>query len=116
MYNSFRDGSKAQIEMCALANAAGLVPDVPGMHEPSASIDNLPNLFRPREHGGLLNGVGVVELANCVAADGKTILPNHIAKGIFAVLTSDQPLLREDLAFYDLPASDDKRYAALWRL
>jgi predicted homoserine dehydrogenase-like protein len=27
MYNSFRDGSKAQIEMCALANATGLVPD-----------------------------------------------------------------------------------------
>jgi predicted homoserine dehydrogenase-like protein len=30
MYNSFRDGSKAQIEMTSLANMTGLVPDVRG--------------------------------------------------------------------------------------
>ena len=115
MYNSFRDGSKAQIEMCALANCTGLVPDVPGMHEPSASIEDLPNLFRPRSQGGVLEQEGVVELANAVASDGHSILPNHIAKGVWCVITSDQPLLREDLAFYDLPASEDRRYAALWR-
>jgi predicted homoserine dehydrogenase-like protein len=30
-------------------------------------------------------------------------------------VTTDQPLLHEDLAFYGLPASEDKRYAAFWR-
>ncbi len=115
MYNSFRDGSKAQIEMCALANSAGLVPDVPGMHEPAAAIPDLPRLFRPRSEGGILEREGVVELANAIADDGKTELPNNIAKGIWCVITSDQPLLNEDLWFYDLPASEDRRYAALWR-
>src|SRR5438874_5490273 len=107
MYNSFRDGSKAQIEMCALANATGLPPDVPGMHEPSAAIADLPRLFRPLAQGGLLGRTGVVDLANAVAADGASLLPDHIAKGVWCVITSDQPLLTEGLAFYDLPASED---------
>jgi predicted homoserine dehydrogenase-like protein len=85
------------------------------MHEPSAAIDDLPRLFRPKAEGGLLEREGVVDLANAVAADGRTELPNNIAMGIWVVVTSDQPLLTEDLAFYHLPASEDKRYAALWR-
>ena len=45
MFNSFRDGSKAQIEMCALANMTGLLPDVRGMHEPSVYIADIPQIF-----------------------------------------------------------------------
>jgi predicted homoserine dehydrogenase-like protein len=55
MYNTFRDGTKAQVEMAALANAAGLVPDVRGMHEPSANLEDIPRLFSLREEGGLLS-------------------------------------------------------------
>jgi predicted homoserine dehydrogenase-like protein len=115
MYNSFRDGSKAQIEMCALANAAGLVPDRRGMHEPSAGYADLPRLFRPRAEGGLLAGSGVVDLSNAVGPDGRTDVPTAIANGVWVVVTTDQPLLHEDLAFYGLPASEDRRYAAFWR-
>ena len=115
MYNSFRDGSKAQIEMCALANATGLVPDRRGMHEPSAGYADLPSLFRPSVEGGLLANVGVVDLANAVAADGKSLVPTEITNGVWVVVTSEQPLLHEDLPFYGLPASPDKRYAAFWR-
>ncbi|HUH76266.1 MAG TPA: homoserine dehydrogenase, partial [Devosia sp.] len=32
MLVEFIDGSKTAVEMCAIANATGLVPDVPGMH------------------------------------------------------------------------------------
>ena len=115
MYNSFRDGSKAQIEMCALANAAGLVPDKRGMHEPSAGWPDLPSKFRPRAEGGLLERTGVVELANAVAPDGRSLVPNDITSGVWVVVTTEQPLLHEDLPFYGLPASEDKRYAAFWR-
>jgi predicted homoserine dehydrogenase-like protein len=115
MYNSFRDGSKAQIEMCALANASGLRPDRPGMHEPSAGYADLPRLFRPRSEGGLLERTGIVDLSNAVGIDGRTDVPTAIANGVWVVVTTDQPLLREDLAFYGLPASEDKRYAAFWR-
>ena len=115
IYNSFRDGSKAQIEMTSLANMTGLVPDKRGMHEPSASVEDLPRLFGLHKHGGLLSQEGVVDLANAVSADGHTLLPNHIAIGIWAVVTTDHPLLQEDLAFYGLPASPDGRRAALYR-
>ncbi len=115
MYNSFRDGSKAQLEMTALANATGLVPDKRGMHEPSSGWSDLPLHFRPRDEGGLLTSVGIVDLANAVATDGMSIVPNSIESGVWVVVTSDQPLLHEDLAFYGLPASPDKRYAAFWR-
>jgi predicted homoserine dehydrogenase-like protein len=115
MYNSFRDGSKAQIEMCALANATGLVPDRPGMHEPSAGYADLPRLFRSRSEGGLLERTGVVDLSNAVAPDGRSEVQTAIANGVWVVVTTDQPLLQEDLAFYGLPASPDRRYAAFWR-
>ena len=47
MYNSFLDGTKSAIEMCAVSNMTGLIPDVPGMHFPSARIDDLPDLLIP---------------------------------------------------------------------
>ncbi len=74
MYNSFRDGSKAQLEMTALANMAGLVPDVRGMHEPSVNIADIARVCSLKEEGGLLSQHGVVELANSVAEDGVTML------------------------------------------
>ncbi|MEX1019608.1 MAG: Gfo/Idh/MocA family oxidoreductase, partial [Litorilinea sp.] len=74
MYNSFRDGTKAQVEMTALANAAGLVPDVRGMHEPSVNISDIARVFSLESEGGILSRHGVVELANSVDTDGKTKL------------------------------------------
>jgi predicted homoserine dehydrogenase-like protein len=118
MYNSFRDGSKAQTEMCALANLTGLVPDCRGMHEPATGLADLPRRFVPKEDGGLLDQVGVVELANCVGPDGRD-LPDGIANGVFVVLGTTSPILGEDLAFYGLPGGGDVRragrYAALYR-
>ena len=113
MYNSFVDGSKAQIESTAIANMTGLVPDVRGLHEPSVAVPDLPNTLRRREEGGILGAEGVVELANAVAPDGKTLLPDNIASGVWAVVTTEQPLLREDMAFYHLPVSGDGRAAVL---
>lgn len=115
MYNSFRDGSKAQIEMTALANAAGLVPDVRGMHEPSAGLDDIPKLFSLREEGGLLSRHGVVELANSVAPDGRTLLPDGLNMGVFVVVRSEHPFTREDLATYGLHGGGDGKNFLLYR-
>lgn len=99
MFNSFRDGTKAQVEMTALANAAGLVPDVRGMHEPSVNLADIPRRFSLREEGGLLGRHGVVELANSVAGDGKSMLPTPMRMGVFAVVRSEHPFTQEDLAY-----------------
>ena len=40
MLVEFVDGSKTMVEMCAIANATGLVPDVPGMHGPRPTAMN----------------------------------------------------------------------------
>lgn len=81
MYNNtFRDGTKAQVEMTALANAAGLPPDVRGMHEPSVNLADIPQQFSLQEEGGLLSRHGVVELANSVAGDKRTMLLDALRK------------------------------------
>ena len=115
MFNSFRDGTKANVEMTALANAAGLVPDVRGMHEPAVNIDDIAKLFSLQSEGGILSQQGVVELANSVARDGKTLLPNGLKMGVFCVIRTEHPFIQEDLRSYYLsPGGNDHNYV-LWR-
>ena len=45
MFGSFLDGTKHAIEMTALANATGLVPDVRGLHFPSADLREVPDVL-----------------------------------------------------------------------
>lgn len=115
MYNSFRDGTKAQVEMTALANAAGLVPDVRGMHEPSVNLADIPKAFSLQEEGGLLSRHGVVELANSVAEDGQTMLENPLGMGVFVVIRTDHPFIREDLASYYLYGGGNGHNYLLYR-
>ncbi|MGO1538916.1 MAG: SAF domain-containing protein [Leucobacter sp.] len=62
---SFIDGSKTNEECAMVANATGLIPDVRGMHGPSASftdfVTEVPELLVPEEEGGVLGRSGVVE-------------------------------------------------------
>lgn len=113
-YNSFKDGSKAQIEMASLANACGLVPDCRGMHEPLGRIPDLPNLFRPRSAGGVLEQTGVVELINTVRPNGERIEQGMGRLDVFVVAEVDHRRLAEDFALHKLPVSDDQHYVAFY--
>lgn len=115
MFNSFRDGTKAQVEMTALANAAGLVPDRRGMHEPSVNLEEIPVRFSLREEGGLLSQHGVVELANSVADDGRSMLPNALKMGVFAVVRTEHPFTREDLAYHGCHVGGEGNNFLLYR-
>ena len=84
MLVEFVDGSKTMVEMVALANATGLVPDIPGMHGPSAPLDSLHKVFCPREEGGLLSRKGAVDFT----------VARGVAPGVFAVELR-HPRLRE---------------------
>ena len=79
MYNSFLDGTKSAVEMCAVANMTGLVPDVPAMHFPPADVEALPALLVPVEDGGILSRRGVVEVVSCVRRDGGPTYPTRCA-------------------------------------
>lgn len=65
LFASFIDGSKTNEECAMVANATGLVPDVRGMHGPSASftdfVTEVPALLDTEENGGILSRSGVVE-------------------------------------------------------
>lgn len=103
MYNSFRDGTKAQTEMCAVANALRLVPDVRGMHEPVVDVDGLARVFRLKAQGGVLEQEGVVDLANGTEADGRLQPHGRVFPGVFLVVTSDHPKVVENLAYANDP-------------
>lgn len=85
MLVEFVDGTKTMVEMVAIANATGLVPDVPGMHGPAAPREELQNYFCPKEDGGLLSRKGCVDFS--IAKD--------VAPGVFCVAELSHPRLRE---------------------
>ena len=83
MLVEFIDGSKTMIEMAAISNATGLVPDVRGMHGPLTSRDELHKTFTLKEDGGVLNKFGVVDFG-----------VGRVAPGVFLVVKTDHPRLR----------------------
>lgn len=101
MLIEFVDGSKTMIEMAAVSNATGLVPDVRGMHGPRTSRDKLNETFALKEHGGVLNKTGVVEYGI-----------GHVHPGVFAVVTTDHPRLRRAMVYRDM---GDGPYYTLFR-
>ena len=87
MLVEFVDGTKTMVEMVALANATGLVPDVPGMHGPRAGRDELAAVLCPASHGGVLSRRGVVDYTV-----GKGVAP-----GVFCVVEPNHPRVLERL-------------------
>lgn len=115
MYNSFRDGTKAQVEMTSLSNMAGLPPDKRGMHEPSVNISDIAHVMSLKEEGGCLENSGVVELANSIADDGKTPLDRPLNMGVFVVIRTDHPFIQEDLSGYIAIEGGDGKNFLLYR-
>jgi predicted homoserine dehydrogenase-like protein len=101
MLTSFVDGTKTMVEMTAVANATGLMPDVSGMHGPHATPETLAQIFCPREDGGILSQRGVVDYAL-----------GSVAPGVFLVITTEQPKVIEDLRYLRLGQGP---YWALYR-
>lgn len=85
MLVEFVDGSKTMVEMAAIANATGLVPDKPGMHGPSISREELAKVLVPQSHGGILSDIGRVDFS--VGAG--------VAPGVFVVAEMGHPRIRE---------------------
>ena len=62
MFNSFIDGTKSAIEMTAVCNATGLVPQSGGLAFPPASRFELAQVCKPKAAGGTLEQAGVTEV------------------------------------------------------
>jgi Predicted homoserine dehydrogenase len=91
MLVEFVDGSKTMIEMAAVSNATGLVPDVRGMHGPKCNVKDLSTVFSLKEQGGILNKNGVVDYGI-----------GDINPGVFVVVTTDNQRIIDGLVQRDM--------------
>ena len=89
MLCEFTDGTKTQLEMCALSNATGIGVDVAGMHGPSCSVDELATKLIPAEDGGILTSTPAVEYT----------VEGDVAPGIFVVVRSEDPVVTHELDY-----------------
>lgn len=85
MLVEFVDGSKTMVEMAAIANATGLIPDKPGMHGPAAGPKELATTLIPQKDGGVLSDAGRVDYS--VGAG--------VAPGVFVIAEAEHPRIWE---------------------
>ncbi|GAB4542960.1 MAG: NAD(P)H-dependent oxidoreductase [Anaerolineae bacterium] len=91
MLAAFKDGTKTMVELAAMSNATGLVPDVPGAHGAKVDVEDLNKVFIPKEDGGILSRRGCVDYST-----GK------VAPGVFAIISTDDPRIVADMKFYSM--------------
>jgi len=101
MLCSFVDGSKAMIEMAALANATGLEVSTRGMYGPRTTVPELASVFRPRVDGGILDRSGVVDYCT-----------GPVAPGVFVTVRSDDPTIVDEMSYLSMGPGP---YFALYR-
>jgi len=94
----FVDGSKTAVEMAAIGNATGLIPDIDGMHGPAAGPKELARVLIPEKDGGILSGIGRVDYSI-----GKGVSP-----GVFVIAEAEHPRIHERMA--DLKMGDGPYY------
>ncbi len=87
MLASFQDGTKTMVEMNAVANATGFLPDVAGMHGPSGTTNELPDIFRLKSEGGILNNKKIVDYVN------------GVAPGVFAIISSEKEEVNHEMQY-----------------
>lgn len=91
MLAAFKDGSKTMVELAAMSNATGLLPDVPGMHGPDVDVPDLSKTLIPKEDGGILGRRGCVDYST-----------GEVAPGVFVIVTTDDPRVRTDMEFLSM--------------
>lgn len=114
MFNSFVDGTKSAIEMTAVCNATGLVPQSDGLRFPPATRFALAEVCKPERDGGMLEQAGVTEVVSSVDRQGCDV-PHHLALGTYVVIEGETDYARRCFKEYAMLPDTSGRYAALYR-
>lgn len=114
MFNSFLDGTKSAIEMAAVANGTGLLPQEEGLIFPPASKDDLPTVFRERSLGGSLTKRGTVEIASSMYRDG-TEVPDNLRWGVYVTFEAKTDYAVQCFQEYGVHTDSTGRYGSLYR-
>ena len=84
---SFIEGTNTMVEMAAMANASGFIPDIRGGHGITTSVEKLPSVYSLKNEGGILNQYGIVDFAH------------GVAPGVYAIVTTDLPQVHHEMKF-----------------
>lgn len=120
MFNSFLDGTKSALEMAAISNAAGLLAPRDGLLFPPAGVHDLPEVLKPRAHGGMLEQAGMVEVVSSLERDGRQVI-GDLRWGVYVTLeASDEEgkgadYVRRCFKEYGVTTDKSGRYATLYR-
>ncbi len=114
MFNSFMDGTKSAIEMAAVANACGLNPARDGLEFPPVSCDELAEVLKPGNKGGVLTRKGQVEVISSLERDGRAI-ERDLRWGVYVVFEAPTDYARRCFREYGLATDSSGRYAAMYK-
>ncbi len=114
MHTSFRDGTKAAIEMAAVANAASLTPGDGGLTFTPGDLEQIATVCRPEAVGGVLPHEGTVDVMSSVTRDGAWI-PHNTQEGVFVVVKATNEYVAGCFTEYPWHPDPTGQYAALYR-
>ena len=114
MFNSFLDGTKSALEMAAVANGCELNPPKDGLYFPPCGVDDLPNILRPRNEGGLLTQKGTVEVVSSIERDGRPVF-RDLRWGVYAVFEAPSQYVMDCFKQYGLQTDSRGKYAAMYK-
>lgn len=114
MFNSFLDGTKSAIEMCAVANATGLAPPADGLAFPPCDVDDLAERLKPRAAGGVLDAAGMVEVVSSLERDSAPVA-RDLRWGVYCVFKAGDEYVRRCFAEYGLKTDASGWYGAMYK-
>lgn len=113
MFNSFLDGTKSALEMCAVANATGLMAPE-GLAFPPCGVDELPTVLRPHEDGGILHHRGQVEVVSSLQRDGSPVF-RDLRWGVYVVFAGGSEYVERCFREYGLVTDPSGQYTAMYK-
>ncbi len=114
MFNSFLDGTKSAIEMCAIANACDLSVPADGLAFPPCGVDDLPDILRPLSEGGILEKKGLTEAVSSLERDGRPVF-RDLRWGVYVVFEAPNDYAAACFRQYGLNTDASGRYAAMYK-
>ena len=114
MFNSFIDGTKSAVEMCAVANAANLIPQKRGLQFLPVGVNELADKLKPVSAGGTLEHSGTVEVIAGSNRDG-TPVKGELQHGVYVVFKAPSSYTKRCFSEYGLHTDSSGEYSALYR-
>ncbi|MFN7572992.1 MAG: NAD(P)H-dependent oxidoreductase [Betaproteobacteria bacterium] len=113
MFNSFLDGTKSAIEMCAVANATGLAAPM-GLAFPPCGVDDLARVVRPRADGGQLSHRGQVEVISSLERDGRPVF-RDLRWGVYVAFAGGSEYVERCFKEYGLVTDPSGQVTAMYK-